>query len=56
MKLPNGLGTYQTREEALNALAAYNQNPYNVDIRKLTFAEVYEPQTPHPSRYRRLCP
>lgn len=36
------LGTFQTRQEALNALANYNQSPYDVDLRKLTFAEVYE--------------
>ena len=35
------LGTFNTREEALNALANYNQNPFDVDLRKLTFAEVY---------------
>lgn len=36
------LGTFRTREEALNALANYNQNPYDIDMRKLTFAEVYD--------------
>ena len=35
------LGTFQTRQKALNALANYNQNPFDVDLRKLTFAEVY---------------
>lgn len=35
------LGTFQTRQEALNALANYNQNLFDVDMRKLTFAEVY---------------
>ncbi len=36
------LGFFATRQEALNALANYNQNPYDVDLKKLTFAEVYE--------------
>lgn len=36
------IGFYRTRAEALNALANYNQNPFDVDLRKLTFAEVYE--------------
>ena len=36
------LGSFATRQEALNALANFNQNPYDVDLRKLTFAEVYE--------------
>ena len=35
------LGFFRTREEALNALANYNQNPFDLDLRKLTFAEVY---------------
>ena len=29
------------RQETLNALANYNQSPFDVDLRKLTFAEVY---------------
>ncbi len=36
------LGTFQTRQEALNAPANYNQSPFDVDLRKLTFAEVYD--------------
>ena len=28
------LGTFQTRQEALNALANYNQSPFDVDLRK----------------------
>ena len=36
------LGTFQTRQEALNALVNYNQNPFDIDLRKLTFAEVYD--------------
>ena len=34
------LGTFQTRQEALNAPANYNQSPFDFDLRKLTFAEV----------------
>lgn len=41
------LGTFKSREEALNALANFNQNPYDVDLRKLTFAEVYELWSKH---------
>ena len=52
MKLPNSygsvirsgrhyLGTFRTRQEALNALAYFKQNLFDVDLRKLTFAEVY---------------
>ena len=36
------LGFFPTRQEALNALANYNQNPFDIDLKKLTFAEVYE--------------
>lgn len=36
------IGMFRTRAEALNALANYNQNPFDTDLRKLTFAEVYE--------------
>ena len=36
------LGSFATRQEALNVLSNFNQNPYDVDLRKLTFAEVYE--------------
>ena len=36
------LGTFATRQEALNALANYNQSPFDIDLRKLTFAEVYD--------------
>ena len=36
------LGFFPTQQEVLNALANYNQNPFDVDLRKLTFAQVYE--------------
>lgn len=36
------VGYYKTRKEANIALAEYNKNPFNIDARKLTFAEVYE--------------
>lgn len=36
------IGFFATRVEALNALANYNQNPFDMDLRKLTFAEIYE--------------
>jgi integrase len=36
------LGYYATQSEALIALAHYNENPYNMDANKITFAEVFE--------------
>lgn len=35
------LGYYETQEDALTALALYNQNPYNLDSASITFTEVY---------------
>ncbi len=36
------LGYYATREAGLQALAEYNHDPYDVDMSKLTFKEVYD--------------
>lgn len=36
------VGYYATRQEALNALANYNANPYDIEMHTITFAEVYE--------------
>lgn len=36
------IGYYPTRKDALTALTEYNQNPYDVQTSKITFAEVYE--------------
>lgn len=36
------IGYYATKKEALEALADYNRNPYDLSARKLTFAEVYD--------------
>lgn len=36
------IGYYENQVEALNALAHYNENPYDIDANKITFAEVYE--------------
>jgi integrase len=36
------LGYYATRKAALSALAAYSENPYDIDASKLTFAQLYE--------------
>lgn len=36
------VGYFKTKEEAMIALAEYNKNPYNLDISKLTFADVYD--------------
>lgn len=36
------LGYYEERSEAMIALAQYNNDPYDLDNNKITFAEVYE--------------
>lgn len=36
------LGYYETQSEALVALAHFNENPYDLDANKITFAEVFE--------------
>ena len=36
------LGYYETQNEALVALAHYNENPYDMDANKTTFTEVFE--------------
>lgn len=36
------IGYYKTKNEALTALAYYNKSPYDVDVSKVTFEEVYE--------------
>lgn len=36
------LGYYETRRKAMLALADYNKNPYDIDARKLTFADIYD--------------
>ena len=36
------LGYYPTRKDALAALSAYNQNPYDIETNTITFAEVYK--------------
>lgn len=35
------IGYYATRAEAVNALAEYNFNPYDINLSKMTFAELY---------------
>ena len=36
------VGYYESRKEALQALAQYNENPYEWDINSITFEEVYK--------------
>lgn len=36
------VGYFKTRTDAQNALANFRQNPYDIDGRKITFAEMYE--------------
>lgn len=40
--IQKSLGYYRTKKEALEALAAYHADPYNLTAEKLTFAQVYE--------------
>ena len=39
------LGYYETKQLALQALANYNENPYDLDADKVTFSECYEKWT-----------
>ena len=39
------LGYYETKQQALQALAIYNENPYDLDSDKVTFSECYEKWT-----------
>lgn len=41
-QLYSTVGYYATRQEGLQALAAYNNNPYDLIMSKLTFAETYQ--------------
>lgn len=36
------IGTYPTKKEALIALADYNKDPYNPDLKGVTFEDIYE--------------
>ena len=36
------LGYYESRPDAMIALAEYNKDPYDIDNKKITFAEVFE--------------
>ena len=36
------IGYYQSREDAMIALANYNENPYDIKADSITFSEVYE--------------
>jgi len=36
------LGYFATRKAALEALAAYSENPYDIDASKITFSQLYE--------------
>lgn len=36
------IGYYETRSDALQALALYNKNPFNIDAANITFKEVFE--------------
>ena len=35
------IGYYKTRQEGLNALASYHKDPYDIDLSKLTFADIW---------------
>ncbi|MGN0408676.1 MAG: hypothetical protein ACI4EJ_10470 [Bacteroides sp.] len=34
------LGYYETKQQALQALASYNENPYDLDVDNITFREL----------------
>ena len=36
------IGYYETKEEGLQALALYNNAPYNIDLKNITFSKLYE--------------
>ena len=36
------IGYFEKRQDAMNALAEYNKNPYNIDQNTVTFEEIYE--------------
>ena len=36
------IGYYKTKNEALQALAAFNENPYDIEMSKITFTDIYE--------------
>lgn len=36
------LGYFATRKEAISCLDSYNENPYNIDSRSLTFSGIYK--------------
>src|SRR5690554_2960930 len=36
------IGYYEKRQDALTALAEFNQNPYSIEASTVTFAEVFE--------------
>ena len=36
------IGYYATRKEAMLALASYNANPYDIDLSKATFSQLYD--------------
>lgn len=38
----NIIGYYETRTDALQALAEYNDNPYDLDISRETFSDIYK--------------
>lgn len=36
------IGSFETKKEALQALALYNENPYDLTAKSITFSQVYE--------------
>lgn len=48
------LGYYETKQQALQALASYNTNPYDLDVDKITFAECYAKWTEE--YFKRITP
>lgn len=40
--IQKAIGYYPTRKDAMMGLAEYNRTPFDIDLSKITFAEVYE--------------
>lgn len=41
-RINNIIGYYETRQKALQALAEFNDNPYDLELSKVTFSEIYQ--------------
>lgn len=42
VQLYNNVGYYETRQDAMIALAEYNKDPFDLQLARITFEEVYD--------------